>query len=187
MKMQTFSERFAAVNLARCLRWHPRGLGEWSIADWTVAMAGEVGEVCEVVAIPPPLRITSWRELLQNEIGDVFAYLDLLAQAAGEKLAVCIEATPPALWPMDIQSGAMLVATESGKLCDVVKKLNRVRDGLPGNTAGAAQLHHQFRCRIGAIARALEVLADYCAMDLESCVAVKFNAVSERWGFPERM
>src|SRR5262245_40821302 len=35
--------KLSRVNLARCRRWHPGGLAEWSPSDWAVAMAGEAG------------------------------------------------------------------------------------------------------------------------------------------------
>lgn len=33
-----------ATNLARCARWHPGGIEEWSALEWAGAMAGEAGE-----------------------------------------------------------------------------------------------------------------------------------------------
>ena len=32
------------TNIARCERWHPGGLDEWSPLEWAGAMAGEAGE-----------------------------------------------------------------------------------------------------------------------------------------------
>jgi NTP pyrophosphatase (non-canonical NTP hydrolase) len=106
----------ATLNLARCLRWHPGGINSWSLSDWAVAFAGEVGE-----------------------------------------------------------------------LCNVVKKLNRVRDGLVGNKESAADLRTAMRKEIADCYLYLDLLAQAAGVDLASAVRDKFNEVSERNGFPERL
>lgn len=90
----TFAE-FSRVNKERASTWHPGFPDEdsWSIADWSNAMCGEAGEAANVVkklrrietsvqgAVDP-----NWDVLIQklaDEIGDVFAYLDLLATKCG--------------------------------------------------------------------------------------------------------
>ena len=81
---------FSQVNWCRCKNWHDPM--EWSMDDWAVAMAGEAGELCNVVK-----KLTradqgiagnkeTRAELLQQfgeEIADVYTYLDLLAQRQG--------------------------------------------------------------------------------------------------------
>jgi NTP pyrophosphatase (non-canonical NTP hydrolase) len=87
-------------NHQRAVRWHPQGLSSWSLSDWSVALAGEVGELCNVVkklnrvrdglqqkAVDP----SQLKEMLADEIGDVYAYLDLVAQAAGLSLEQCLK------------------------------------------------------------------------------------------------
>lgn len=170
-----------ATNLARALRWHPQGLASWSLSDWSVALAGEVGEVCEVVA-------DDTLHQLPAEIGDVYAYLDLLAQSAGFRLIDCLDgAEHYKLRSFNLGVGALALAKETGKLCDVVKKLNRVRDGLPGNKVTADDLRGQLICYIGNIGGALSWLAFAAGLNLQLCVRNKFNQVSERMGFPERL
>jgi NTP pyrophosphatase (non-canonical NTP hydrolase) len=84
--------RVTEVNSARCERWHPgypHGDRNWSGADWANALAGEVGEACNVVkklrridigapglTDPPSDEL---RAALADECADVFLYLDLLA------------------------------------------------------------------------------------------------------------
>ena len=58
---------------------------EWTLADWGLALAGEVGEACNLIkktrrgeGIPA--------ELIMNEIADVIIYADLLADSLGESL-----------------------------------------------------------------------------------------------------
>jgi len=112
MRIRDISE----INLSRCNKWHNNGIESWSYADWAVALAGEVGE-----------------------------------------------------------------------LCNVVKKLNRVRDGLPGNKETAANLITNLRAEVADVYLYLDLFAQRAGIDLESAVAEKFNATSERVGFPERL
>lgn len=94
---------FSSTNLARCTHWHPGfpGGDDWTGADWSNAMQGEAGEAGNIVKKLRRLE-TGTRsagsdditrgELLQklaDEIGDTFAYLDLLAQFYGLNLVDC--------------------------------------------------------------------------------------------------
>lgn len=89
------------ISLNRCNRWHPGGINSWSLSDWGVALAGEVGEVCDVIKKlnrvrdgmgGNKLQPHELQAALREEIADVFLYLDLLAQAAGVDLAAAIRA-----------------------------------------------------------------------------------------------
>ncbi len=104
------------ANLARCSRWHPGGVNDWSMSDWATAVAGELGEAC-----------------------------------------------------------------------NVIKKLNRVRDGLPGNTVSEETLKLQLGAEIADTMIYLDLLAARAGLDLAAHVIGKFNAVSVRMGFPERL
>lgn len=180
----SFLQRFSVVNMSRALRWHPQGLESWSTADWAVALQGEVGEVLEVLAASwnAPLN----RASLANEIGDAYAYLDLFAQSCGVTVEQCtaglfVGRHHGTTW------GGILVAAEAGKICDVVKKLNRVRDGLAGNRVQESELYIALRQHIGATAVALMQLADAAQLVFAHCVAEKFNMVSVRMNMPERI
>lgn len=37
---------FQRINAQRARRWHQGNLGQWSLLEWTGAMAGEAGEAC---------------------------------------------------------------------------------------------------------------------------------------------
>lgn len=107
------------VNYTRCLRWHPDGLASWSQSDWAVAIAGEAGE-----------------------------------------------------------------------MCNVVKKLNRLRDGLVGNH-GDDVSHAQLITKLGKELADVVIYCDLLArregLNLGELVRSKFNEVSERNNFPERL
>jgi NTP pyrophosphatase (non-canonical NTP hydrolase) len=98
----TFQE-FSRINSERVRRWHPGfpGGDGWTGADWSNAMQGEAGEAGNVVK---KLRRIETGQLsarndgkreellahLADEIGDVYAYLDLLAQFYGLDIAACV-------------------------------------------------------------------------------------------------
>lgn len=87
-----------AANLARQSYWG--GSQNWTLADWSNALAGEVGEACNVVKKirRPQLGTTgnsedvpSYYRQLESEIGDILIYLDLLAAAAELDLSQCLK------------------------------------------------------------------------------------------------
>lgn len=77
-------KELAKANLVRCEKsFH--ALGDWSPSDWSNAMAGECGEVCNLTKklrrgedIPV--------ERIGGEIADTVIYADLLAQRLGLSL-----------------------------------------------------------------------------------------------------
>jgi NTP pyrophosphatase (non-canonical NTP hydrolase) len=84
-------------NLARQAHWG--GAENWTLADWSNAMAGEAGEACNVVKKIRRVELgttgnkdttDAYRKQLESEIGDVLIYLDLLANAAGVTLDHCV-------------------------------------------------------------------------------------------------
>lgn len=176
----------AVNNLSRALRWHPQGLASWSLSDWYAALAGEIGEVCEVAENieSPPAVIT---QEMSDEIGDVYTYADLFAQSQHFHFVLLIQDAPRPIYSGTLQSAALTMAKLGGKLGDVVKKLNRVRDGLDGNKRTPRQLNEDLALYLGQIGRQCDVLANRIGLNLHECVSRKFNAVSERMGFPERL
>ncbi|MGA9722683.1 MAG: hypothetical protein WBQ86_09530 [Candidatus Binatus sp.] len=95
-------EELREANLSRGQRWHKGGLDEWSVAQWAVAAAGEMGEICNAVKkldriedgianISEPNRQLSTREeavrAIGAEIADTVIYLDLLSQRLGLDMA----------------------------------------------------------------------------------------------------
>lgn len=109
-------EKLRKANVARCNVWHPDGLDSWSLADWAVAAAGEMGEAC-----------------------------------------------------------------------DVIKKLNRERDGLVGNKKSEAELERDLADEIADTVIYLDLLAERAGIDLSKAIVSKFDAVSVRNGLPHRL
>lgn len=93
----TFGQ-FSEANRARCES--PQGFNHpltgWSTSDWMTALVGEVGEAANVVkklnrardGVPGnKVSVDELRDQLRRELGDVFVYLDLMAQSLGFSIA----------------------------------------------------------------------------------------------------
>ncbi len=74
---------------------------------------------------------------------------------------------------------------ELGEAANVVKKLNRVRDGIPGNTLTEVQLCEQLKEELADTACYLDLLAQAAGFDLEEIREAKFQKVSQRMGYFE--
>ena len=93
----TFGQ-FTEANRERCES--PQGfnhpLSGWSASDWMTALVGEVGEAANIVkklnrvrdSVPGnKVSADELRAMLRKELGDVFVYLDLMAQSLGFSIA----------------------------------------------------------------------------------------------------
>ena len=96
----TFAE-LRNISLARCSRWHPGGLSEWSLSDWFTATTGELGEAANVAKKLNRIRDgapgnskeedeDALRGMLADEIADTLIYLDILAASEGIDLAAAV-------------------------------------------------------------------------------------------------
>jgi len=92
MNHLTFKQ-VSKINLERANIWHPNGIEDWAVTDWSNAMAGEAGEVCNAIKklrriesnVNQANNLTKEKaiEEIGKEIGDTYLYLDLLAQRLG--------------------------------------------------------------------------------------------------------
>ena len=94
-------ERLNRKNTVRCeSSYFP--INDWSPTDWACAMAGEVGEACNLVkklrrlddSDMEPIERDQTIEILHEKIGkelaDVVIYADLLATRLGLNLGECV-------------------------------------------------------------------------------------------------
>lgn len=72
---------------------------------------------------------------------------------------------------------------EVGEAANVVKKLNRVRDGVPGNKVGEAELRAQLRKELGDVFVYLDLLAQSLGFSIAEAAVEVFNAKSEQIGY----
>lgn len=77
------------------------------------------------------------------------------------------------------------IVGELGELAGLIKMRNRERDGLTGNKFSPTDL--QIAKEIADVAIYLDLLAARVGVDLGEAIRNKFNEVSVRNGFPERL
>jgi NTP pyrophosphatase (non-canonical NTP hydrolase) len=76
---------------------------------------------------------------------------------------------------------------ELGEAANVVKKLNRVRDGVPGNKQTADQLRDQLRKEMGDVFVYLDLMAQSLGFSIADAAAEVFNAKSAEIGYPKQL
>jgi NTP pyrophosphatase (non-canonical NTP hydrolase) len=91
----TVLKQLKKANAQRC-PYFGHTLEEWALPQWGNAVAGETGELCNVIKKIDRGDVTDkrdgidLREKLGEEVADVVIYLDLLCQRAGVNLEVAI-------------------------------------------------------------------------------------------------
>lgn len=73
---------------------------------------------------------------------------------------------------------------EVGEAANVVKKLNRVRDGVPGNKISAADLQDQLRKELGDVFVYLDLMCQSLGFSVADAAVEVFNAKSADIGYP---
>jgi NTP pyrophosphatase (non-canonical NTP hydrolase) len=94
-------------------------------------------------------------------------------------------------FPRDEWTGAdwsNAMCGEAGEAANVVKKLRRYECGLKGALDPRPdELRAALAEEIADVVTYADLLAAYYGIDVDEAVATKFNKVSERQGFPERL
>ncbi len=88
-----------------------------------------------------------------------------------------------------ISEWAVAMMGEAGEICDAIKKLNRIETG----AQNLSDIDTKEKA-LDAIGEELadtilyaDLLAQACNINLEFAIMRKFNSVSEKYGFPERL
>jgi NTP pyrophosphatase (non-canonical NTP hydrolase) len=77
---------------------------------------------------------------------------------------------------------------EVGEAANVVKKLRRYEEGLKGELdPSEPELLAMLAEELADVVTYLDLLAEYYGINLATAIVEKFNKVSERQGFPERL
>lgn len=76
------------------------------------------------------------------------------------------------------------MAGEFGEAANIVKKLNRIRDGIPGNDQTEVQLRDELRKELADIFVYLDLTAQAAGISLERAVVDVFNAKSLKLNYP---
>lgn len=74
---------------------------------------------------------------------------------------------------------------ELGEAANIVKKLNRVRDGIPGNAETSQELRDKLADELADAAIYLDLLAQAAGFDLETIREAKFQRTSRKIGYVE--
>ena len=96
------------------------------------------------------------------------------------------EETQP-LAERSIGEWALAMAGECGETCNVVKKINRVRNGIPGNTETESELYDNLKGELADTVTYAFLLAEAAGFDLGEVCVVKFNHISLKQGLPQRI
>jgi NTP pyrophosphatase (non-canonical NTP hydrolase) len=73
---------------------------------------------------------------------------------------------------------------EVGEAMNIAKKLNRVRDGIPGNSQTADELRQHLVDELADVFIYLDIVASAAGFSLEKAVVEKFNRTSQKIGYP---
>src|SRR5947209_8016969 len=73
---------------------------------------------------------------------------------------------------------------ELGEAANIVKKLNRVRDGVPGNKETEADLRAKLKREVGDTFVYLDLMAQAAGFTIEEAAREVFNSKSNEIGYP---
>ena len=76
-------------------------------------------------------------------------------------------------------------AGELGEAANIIKKLNRVRDGIPGNTETPEQLRAMLAEELADVDIYLDLLTQAAGFDLETIRELKFAKTNAKLGYVE--
>jgi NTP pyrophosphatase (non-canonical NTP hydrolase) len=128
----------------------------------------------KLYAAPVPAGATAaWQEPLT---------FDVFRQA---NVSRCLKWHPAGIESWSPSDWLTAVAGEFGELASLLKMRNRERDGLPGNKFSPS--NKQVADEIADVLTYLDLLAAALGVNLGNAVVEKFNEVSERVGFPDRL
>lgn len=100
-------------------------------------------------------------------------------------VARCIKWHPLGIRSWSPSDWLTAVTGELGKLASLLKMRNRERDGLPGNKFSPTD--KQIADELADVLTYLDLLACVLGVDLGAATVEKFNEVSARVGFPDRI
>lgn len=99
--------------------------------------------------------------------------------------ARCLKWHPAGIESWSPSDWLTAVTGELGELASLLKMRNRERDGLPGNKFSPTQ--KQIADEIADVLTYLDLLAEVLGVNLGQAAIEKFNEVSVRVGFPDRL
>jgi NTP pyrophosphatase (non-canonical NTP hydrolase) len=125
-------------------------------------------------------RNGAWRPAASKPAGEL-----TFAAWREANVARCLKWHPQGIESWSPSDWMTAVTGEMGELASLLKMRNRERDGLPGNKFSPTL--KQIADEIADVFAYLDLLAAALGIDLAHAAVTKFNEVSERVGFPDRI
>lgn len=100
-------------------------------------------------------------------------------------VARCLKWHPEGIESWSPSDWLTAVTGELGELASLLKMRNRERDGLPGNKFSPTD--RQIADELADVLTYLDLMAAALGVNLGRAAAAKFNEVSKRLGFPDRI
>lgn len=92
------------------------------------------------------------------------------------------------IFEWSVSDWACAMAGEAGEVCDAIKKLRRVEDGITGQNRGTIEnAYKEIGKELADTVIYCDLVAARVGLDLGKCVQEKFNEVSVKFGFEERL
>lgn len=171
----------AAANRARRARWHAHGGEKWSGADWGNAMGGEAGEAQNVIKKLRRLEtgVEQLEDLYDIEVDGLWYHV--VCRECGARSTRC-DSKWRALRSFDER--------HAGRRSTVVMPV-QLSGGRDDCTHAASRSDAALLTMLGDeladVILYIDLICEHYGIDLETHVREKFNRVSERRGFPERL
>ena len=119
-----------------------------------------------------------------NEFGRQTSQLTF-ARFREANVARCIKWHPNGIESWSASDWVAAATGELGEAAGVIKMMNRERDGLPGNKIKPTK--EMLAKELADVITYVDLLAAREGIDLAEALVQKFNEVSERVGFPDRL
>lgn len=193
----TFAE-LRRVNVDRCVNAFCHSLESWSLADWGVAYGGKVGEALNVIKKLNRARdglagnsvdTATLHRMLADELADAVIYADLLAARIGVDLESIADAVGFADYRHATISEMQHLPTSTPMSNLGAQALRRAGMLAHASTfvGDARFIGNVIEVTLADALRTLDLIAVGAGIDLGAAVIAKFNATSEKLGFPQRL
>ncbi len=173
---------FQALNVERCLLWHPGGLHEWDRSDWCNALVGEYFEMV----------LAGWQSILgdeqevHDEWADVMIYALTFDSSERGNLGAALDSFTPTKRPFGGGHANSGVVDALAELTSMVKESCRDRDGVASKGIDPNDLTSRIEDALRSLCEHLLDYAAFCRFDGLVVVGDKFNRTSDKFGFPQK-
>jgi NTP pyrophosphatase (non-canonical NTP hydrolase) len=149
---------------------------------------------CASCGYPPNNHFLDQKEKLCAHTNNCTGYVEAIkygvvdltfAEFRAANVARCLKWHPAGIASWSPSDWLTAVTGELGELASLIKMRNRERDGLRGNKFSPTDKQIADEC--ADILTYLDLLCEVLGVDLAAATIEKFNEVSERVGFPDRL